>query len=256
MAIKMCLNRVSLSSKPKRGNDACVDFMFEAMQRTVARFVALRDDFFLVDIRTGSSDAEQLVDLATLLIEHSYVERCEQRLSTKRPSLSQTVQVNKVAKHSADSRAVAKRFKETEEPLKPREVATVTVCCVETTFEFYVKREGELAVKFRSFLEAMQLFYATKTNLPEPTLRINEACVYNEGRQPIATWHRAKIVYVHDANHVIVHLVDSGETHYVNRASLREIADKFLTLGGQASLAAMSDICEKRHFPIDEELHQ
>ena len=48
-------------------------------------------------------------------------------------------------------------------------------------------------------------------------------------------------------------LVDSGETRYVNRASLR---DKYLGHGCRASLAALGDIYVKRDTQLDKNLHQ
>ena len=74
MALKLCLNRVKPDQQQQQNENhqqEVVDFMFEAMQVTVARFVARRDDFYLVDVRVDRNGG--LVDLAALLIEHKYV---------------------------------------------------------------------------------------------------------------------------------------------------------------------------------------
>ena len=153
------------------------------------------------------------------------------------------------------SKPALKRFSGVEVPFQLTETCTVTVSCVETAFEFYVQRSDEsLAGKFRTMHADMQLFYARKSNLPEPALRAHAACVYQDAAS--GEWHRAKIVYVHNADHVIVLLVDSGETRYVNRASLRDILDKYLVLSCRASLAALGDIYVKRDTQLDENLHQ
>lgn len=100
----------------------------------------------------------------------------------------------------------------------------------------------------------MNYFYNRKQNLPQPGIRVGEACVFSD--YETKSWLRAKIVKIVDKDHCLVILIDSGVMRYVNRAALKEIYDKFLVEPCSIARACLNDLDEMVDEEIDEKLQQ
>lgn len=107
----------------------------------------------------------------------------------------------------------------------------------------------------RNLNSEIERFYSRKSNLSHPLWRLGEACIYNDNEQNQNAWYRGKIVQIIDKDHCLILLVDYGKTRYANRASLKEIYDKFLLAPCQIERAHLSDI-DIKDDEIDEKIHR
>ena len=141
--------------------------------------------------------------------------------------------------------------------LIPHSKYQLTVCSIETVFEFYVQISAsgpdETADPLTQLMSDMQTFYGRKINLPQPVFEAQNACVYFDYEKK--KWYRAQIQSIIDQDHCTVALVDYGLKQYVNRACLRDIPDKFTQLCGQAALACLNDLADENPEYVDEQLH-
>lgn len=106
--------------------------------------------------------------------------------------------------------------------------------------------------RLRKLMSDITYFYDRKQNLPQPNIRVGEACVFCDYEKK--SWLRAKIVRIIDRDHCLVLLIDFGITRYVNRSALKEIYDKFLAEPCQVARACLNDLDELKDEEIDEKL--
>lgn len=113
------------------------------------------------------------------------------------------------------------------------------------------KKDKEALEAIEKLNHDLNYFYSRKVNLPQPHIRLGEACVYHDYEKK--TWLRAKIVKCDlDSEHCLVMLIDLGVVRFVNRSSLKEIFDRFVIDQCFVARAGLDALENLRDENIDE----
>ena len=145
---------------------------------------------------------------------------------------------------SSDSGDKFKLYLTPEPKLNTHHGFPLLVTGIETVREFYFRPTADPG--FNAMNSDLQYFYNKRTNLPQPLLKPNNACVFFN--KDANSWERSRVEKLLDADHLLIKLVDRGDTKFVNKASLRVIHEKFLDTPCQAVRAALVDFYEANEF--------
>ena len=281
MALKCCLSGVKPAAEVKDfiQKQEIVDFMYNTLSdRVVAYFVGKKYTEECYFVNLAVEQAPKLAKLSDLLAEKKYVRLDEPEIAQpahRRTSVNEKF-INKLVKEQAETNLKprskttsisengdvvqpAPKFKiysdELKLDLKTKLAIDVKVTHVETVTEFYIQlspNEGEESA-VDVLMHDLQKFYERKSNLPMPLFKPCNACVYFDDEKN--KWYRARILSLLDQDHCIVSLVDFGIKKFANRATLREIYDKFLNPCCQAVVASLEDVNDEALENIDEQMH-
>lgn len=273
-AIKCCLDGVRplLDSSVLSGSElsniqTIIDFMFNAFAtRVLGKFLRkIGDDCFIVRVKVENVDNKgTYTDLSRLLIENNLAIEYKNSEFEASP-VTDSKRINEIIKakkqrhmgESGDQNILepgVKSYHNAELILDTSKTYEIQVINIETVNFFYIKlySSGEIE-SLRKLMADLQYFYEKKINLSQPLFKAKNACVYYDDDKRI--YFRANIIKLIDQEHCLINLIDFGLTKYVNRASLKDIYEKFLVQPCPVGVACLHDLCELKDEEIDEQIH-